>query len=51
VGQIYVVREITEFYYRKGRKGLHMWDLPGRMEVPGDKKEENFYFGAFLYHP
>jgi hypothetical protein len=46
-----VVREITEFYYRKVEKGLQVWSLLDGIEVThAEKKTEGFYFRSFLYH-
>jgi hypothetical protein len=40
-----VVRAITEFYYRKGGRGLQVGSLPGGIEMSrAGKKGKNFYF-------
>jgi hypothetical protein len=42
-----VVREITEFYYRKGARGLLVSSLPGGMEEPYAGKRKNFTLSQF----
>jgi hypothetical protein len=47
-----IVREIMEFYYRKGGGRLQVESLPGVMEaLCAGKKGENFNFRSFFYHP
>jgi hypothetical protein len=43
------MRDKTEFYYRKGGKGLQVGSLPGRTEVPHAeaKKGTDFILGPF----
>jgi hypothetical protein len=43
-----VVREIMEFYYRKGVRGLQVGSLMGGMKVPCAEKREGFYFRSFF---
>jgi hypothetical protein len=46
-----IVREITEFYYRKG-EGDYRWGLcQVEWRYCVQKKREGFYFRAFLCHP
>jgi hypothetical protein len=46
-----VVRDIMEFYYRKG-EGIMVRSLPGGMKaLLAEEEREGFYFRSFLHHP